>query len=48
VDVVLRYKDHSEWVQFAVTGLRKQDVILRYTWLTGELTHRWRQEQIGC
>src|SRR6267154_6206659 len=33
VDVVLRYKDHSERVQFAVTGLGKQDVILGYTWL---------------
>jgi hypothetical protein len=33
VDVVLRYKDHSERVQFAVTGLGKQDAILEYTWL---------------
>jgi len=33
VDVVLRYKDHSEQVQFIVTGLGKQDVILGYTWL---------------
>ena len=33
VDVVLRYWDHSEHVQFAVTGLRKQDMILGYTWL---------------
>src|SRR6267154_4880245 len=33
VDVVLRYKDHSERVQFAVTGLGKQDAILGYTWL---------------
>ena len=33
VDVVLRYQDHSERVQFAVTGLGKQDVILGYTWL---------------
>ena len=33
VDVVLRYQDHSECVQFAVTGLGKQDVILGYTWL---------------
>jgi hypothetical protein len=33
VDVVLRYKDHSEQVQFAVTGLGKQDAILGYTWL---------------
>ena len=33
VDIVLHYQDHSEHVQFAVTGLRKQDVILGYTWL---------------
>jgi len=33
VDVVLRYRDHSERVQFAVTGLGKQDAILGYTWL---------------
>ena len=33
VDVVLCYQDHSEHVQFAVTGVGKQDVILGYTWL---------------
>src|SRR6267154_4076562 len=33
VDVVLCYKDNSEWVQFAVTGLGKQDVIRGYIWL---------------
>jgi hypothetical protein len=33
VDVILCYKDHSERVQFAVTGLGKQDTILGYTWL---------------
>jgi hypothetical protein len=33
VDVILHYKDHSEWVQFAVTDLGKQDAILGYTWL---------------
>jgi len=33
VDAVLHYKDHSERVQFAVTGLRKQNAILGYTWL---------------
>jgi hypothetical protein len=33
VDVILHYKDHSERVQFTVTGLRKQDAILGYTWL---------------
>jgi hypothetical protein len=33
VDVVLRYRNHSKQVQFTVTGLGKQDAILRYTWL---------------
>ena len=33
VDVVLRYQDHSERVQFAVTGLGNQNMILGYTWL---------------
>jgi hypothetical protein len=33
VDVVLRYKGHTERAQFAVTGLGKQDLILGYTWL---------------
>lgn len=33
VDVVLRYKGHTERVQFAVTGLGKQNLILGYTWL---------------
>src|SRR6267154_6572845 len=33
VDVVLCYKDHSEQVQFVVTGLGKQDAILGYTGL---------------
>ena len=33
VDIVLHYQDHFEHVQFAVTGLGKQDMILGYTWL---------------
>jgi hypothetical protein len=32
-DVVLRYKGHSERVQFAVTRLGKQKLILGYSWL---------------
>jgi hypothetical protein len=48
VDLVLRYKDHSERTLFAVTQLGKQQVILGYPWLrdhnpeidwaTGEVT----------
>ena len=33
VDLVLRYKDHSERAAFAVTNLGKQDMILGLTWL---------------
>jgi hypothetical protein len=33
VDVVLRYRDHAERAQFAVTGLGNQDMILGYSWL---------------
>src|SRR5918992_5283449 len=33
VDLVLRYKDHSECAVFAVTNLGKQDMILGLTWL---------------
>jgi hypothetical protein len=33
VDDIFCYKNHSEQVQFTVTGLRKQDAILGYTWL---------------
>ena len=32
-DIVLRYKDHSERAQFAVTKLGKQSMILGFTWL---------------
>jgi hypothetical protein len=33
VDVTLRYNDHSERAQFAVTSLGKESVLLGYTWL---------------
>jgi hypothetical protein len=33
VDIVLRYKGHTECAQFAVTGLGKQDLIFGYIWL---------------
>jgi hypothetical protein len=33
VDVVLRYRDHSAWAHFAVTGLGNQEMILGYSWL---------------
>jgi hypothetical protein len=33
VDVVLRFEEHTERAQFAVTSLGDQDVILGYSWL---------------
>ena len=33
VDVVLRYKTHSERMLLAVSNLGKQSMILGYTWL---------------
>jgi len=33
VDIVLRYKTHSERMLLAVSGLRKQNLILGYDWL---------------
>jgi len=33
VDVVLRYKTHSERTLLVVSSLRKQNMILSYTWL---------------
>ena len=33
VDLVLRYKNHSERTLFAVTGLGRQNLILGHTWL---------------
>jgi len=33
VDVVLRYKTHSKRILLAVSGLRKQSLILGYDWL---------------
>jgi len=33
VDIVLRYKTHSERTLLAVSNLRKQNMILGYTWL---------------
>jgi len=33
VDIVLHYKTHSERTLLAVSSLRKQNMILGYTWL---------------
>ena len=33
VDLVLRFKDHTERMLFAVTNIGRQDIILGYTWL---------------
>src|ERR1700679_3046773 len=39
LEMVLRYRDHSERATFAVTGLGKQDIILGLTW---QQDHRLR------
>jgi len=33
VDLILRYRNHSEWTLFSVTGLGKQKLILGQSWL---------------
>jgi len=33
VDLILRYRNHSEQTLFSVTGLGKQKLILRHSWL---------------
>ena len=33
VNLILRYKNHSEWTTFAVTCLGKQKLLLRHSWL---------------
>jgi hypothetical protein len=33
LDVTLRFKDHTERTQLAVTGLGKQNIVLGFTWL---------------
>jgi len=33
VDLILRYRNHSEWTLFTVTGLGKQKLILGHSWL---------------
>lgn len=51
MDVILHYKDHSEWAHLAVTDLRKQDVILGYTWLqehNPEVNWNTKEETMLC
>ena len=33
IDTILQYNGNMECMSFAVTNLRKQDIILRFTWL---------------
>ena len=33
IDTILQYNGHTERMSFAVTNLRKQDIILGFTWL---------------
>jgi len=47
VDVVLRYKTHSERMLLAVSGLGKQSLILDYNWLKDH-NHKidWEKEEV--
>ena len=47
VDIVLRYKTHSERMLLVVSSLRKQSMILSYTWLKGyNLEADWQTEEV--
>jgi len=47
VDVVLRYKTHSERMLFAVSSLGRQNMILGYTWLKNHNPEvNWQTEEV--
>jgi len=47
VDIVLRYKTHSERTLLAVSSLRKQNMILGYTWLKDHnLEVNWQTREV--
>jgi len=47
VDVVLHYKTHSERTLFAVSSLRRQNMILDYTWLKDHnLKVNWQTKEV--
>ena len=47
VDIVLRYKTHSERMFLVVSSLGKQSMILSYTWLKGyNLEADWQTEEV--
>jgi len=47
VDVVLHYKTHSERMLFAVSSLRRQNMILSYTWLKDHNPEvNWQTEEV--
>jgi len=47
VDIVLRYKTHSERMLLIVSSLGKQSMILSYTWLKGyNLEADWQTEEV--
>jgi len=47
VDIVFRYKTHSERMLLVVSSLGKQSMILSYTWLKGyNLEADWQTEEV--
>ena len=47
VDVVLRYKTHSERTLFTVSSLGRQSMILSYTWLKDHNPEvNWQTEEV--
>ena len=47
VDIVLCYKTHSERMLFVISNLRKQSMILGYTWLKDHnLEVNWQTEEV--
>jgi len=47
VDVILQYKTHSERILLAISGLRKQNLILGYDWLMGHNPRiNWKKGEV--
>ena len=48
VDAILHFNGHSERTTFAVTNLRRQDIILSFTWLMDHnLEIDWQTQKVS-